>query len=401
MAIVDAVTQKIEEQLEILFASIAERDKLYHQVINELEHVGFIIEDNRLKITDSSREFLRRLHAPARNAEIERSQSWIESAWNKHSHLFANGADIEPNDIRPVLREVKTGRDLDIFRLARYTWSLPYSRGFGRRLQFIIYDEHNGKLMGILGLQSPPLDFNARDKNITYPSETRKTTLVNQMMDIYTLGAVPPYNFLLGGKLVALAAASNEVRQAYREKYKGSKSEMKNRRIPAHLVALTTTSAYGRSSIYNRLNYNGIVEYKSLGFTEGYGTFHLDRLYPLFKKAISSEDADKQLTGYGTGPRIKWQVITKVASLLGIRANLLRHGVRREAFLIPLVSNLFPYLQGEEGIPAFINVKFHELAGYWKSRWLMPRSQTNEQWMNWERDMVFRDIADGFGEGTK
>ena len=59
--------------------------------------------------------------------------------------------------------------------------------------------------MGILGLQSPPLDFSARDQQVKYPAG-RKIEMVNQTMDIFTLGAIPPYNRLLGGKLVIYAA---------------------------------------------------------------------------------------------------------------------------------------------------------------------------------------------------
>src|SRR5262249_37203992 len=142
----------------------------------------------------------------------------------------------------------------DLFRLARLTWSLPFSRGYGRRLRFLVLDEANEKLIGVIGLQSPPLDFAARDRRFKYPNG-KKIEFVNQTMDIYTLGAVPPYNRLLGGKLIALAAASNEVQESYKRKYNGRVTEMENNILPSHLVALTTTSAFGKSSIYNRLKY--------------------------------------------------------------------------------------------------------------------------------------------------
>ena len=118
--------------------------------------------------------------------------------------------------------------------------------------RFRIFDKANDKLIGIFGLQSPPITFPVRDCLFTYP-EGRKTELINQTMDVFTLGALPPYNRLLGGKLVALSVTSNEVRKDYRSVYAGRKTEMERRVIPAHLVALTTTSAFGRSSIYKRL----------------------------------------------------------------------------------------------------------------------------------------------------
>ena len=38
-----------------------------------------------------------------------------------------------PDAISPRLIQVVNTEQSDLFRLARYTWSLPYSRGYGRR----------------------------------------------------------------------------------------------------------------------------------------------------------------------------------------------------------------------------------------------------------------------------
>src|SRR5690606_18661658 len=92
------------------------------------------------------------------------------------------------------------------------------------------------------------------------------------------LGAVPPYSYLLGGKLVALLAVSDEVRTAVADKYRGSVSRIGNKPFDGHLAMLTTSSALGRSSIYNRLRYQGQLVYRSVGYTRGSGEFHFTHM---------------------------------------------------------------------------------------------------------------------------
>jgi len=208
-------------------------------------------------------------------------------------------------------------------------------------------------------------------------------------MDVYTLGAIPPYNRLLGGKLVALAAASNEVRADYVEKYSGRKTEMEGRVIPAHLVALTTTSAFGRSSIYNRLKYNGNLIAESLGYTKGYGNFHLHSLYPIIKEYLESENVSIQ-GGYGTGPRRTWQLIRTALDRIGLSGDLLKHGVKREAFLFRLVDNLEEYLKGETLAPIYRDYPFDDLANYWKERWLIKRADRVDGWHQWDSRQINR-----------
>ncbi len=63
-------------------------------------------------------------------------------------------------------------------------------------------------------------------------------------MDTFVLGAVPPYSFLLGGKLVAMLAASNEVRAAFGRKYSGAKSVISGEEFDGRLAMLTTMKAW-------------------------------------------------------------------------------------------------------------------------------------------------------------
>lgn len=361
--------------------------ELSELLITKLRNLGFIItEGGQLSIPDADKEAIRRLHISAVEWEIRAHQGWLSRNLPKYLSYFADGAEVVPERIQPVLVEVTDSHYGGLFRLARFLWSLPFSNGYGRRLRFLVMDQSNGKLIGLLALQSPPLSFPARDQLFRYPPG-RKVELVNQTMDIQTLGAVPPYNRLLGGKLVALAAASNEVRQAYQRKYAHRITQMENRLLPPHLVALTTTSAFGRSSLYNRLTYQGTPIAESLGYTEGYGVFHLTELYPLFRAFLEAQGISTR-GGFGTGPRPKWQTMVRALERLGLSGKLLHHSIKREVFLFRLVENLEAYMEGEASEPSYRDLPFSDLVSWWRERWLLPRANRISDWQNWRKEQI-------------
>jgi len=356
-------------------------------VLSKLQEVGFLVtEDNGLCMPVLDKAGMRQIHEPAVQLELATQQEWLERNLSRYLNFFANGDDIIPERIDPALVEVTTRQHRDLFRVARLLWSLPFSKGYGRRLRFLIVDQANDKLIGLLALQSPPLSFPARDRLFQYPSG-RKTELVNQTMDIQTLGAVPPYDYLLGGKLVALVAASNEVRQRYWQKYVGRTTEMERRILPPHLIALTTTSAFGRSSLYNRLKYRDVTIAESLGYTEGYGTFHLMELYPLFREFLESQGISTY-GGFGTGPRRKWQTMVRALERLGFSAEFLRHGIKREVFLFRLIDNLEAYMEGRDTTPVYRNLPFSDLVAWWRERWLLPRVERVHEWKEWRNEEI-------------
>jgi len=77
--------------------------------------------------------------------------------------------------------------------------------------------------MGILSLGSSIVRCKERDAQIGWSPELKKRNLIS-IMDITVLGAVPPYSFVLGGKLMCYLAASDQIRNYYRKRYAGRKS---------------------------------------------------------------------------------------------------------------------------------------------------------------------------------
>lgn len=361
----DVSTLTVEELRELILAEL-------HRVETMLVH--------------ESKEQYREIHRPSVQFHLEQHRAWLENNYPKYASYLANGDEVSPLEIKPVLIEVSTTWHENLFRLARLTWSLPYSRGYGRRLRFLVMDNSNNKLIGIVGMQSPPLDFSARDRLFSYP-QARKVEFVNQTMDIFSLGAIPPYNRLLGGKLVALAAASNEIQDAYKRKYDGRKTEMEKATLPAELVALTTTSAFGKSSIYNRLKFQSRLIAHSIGYTEGYGSFHLAPLYPLVRDFLKRQGIVPRM-GFGVGPRAVWQTCKIAFRILGVPTESLKHGIKREAFLFPLIQNLTEYMAGETNQAIYYQQPFGELSEWWRQRWLLPRLDRVDGWHTWNKDSL-------------
>ena len=166
---------------------------------------------------------------------------------------FANGAEVDPHKIS--LRLVRVFSDTieaDIFRVAALTWSVPVSPGFGRRLRYLVWDDYHNKVVGIIALGDPVFNLSVRDELIGWNVKDRTKRLVN-LLDAYVLGSVPPYNMLLGGKAVACLVRSREVFNDFKKTYGDSIGIISGKAKRAKLLAVTTTSSLGRSSVYNRL----------------------------------------------------------------------------------------------------------------------------------------------------
>lgn len=224
----------------------------------------------------------------------------------------------------------------------------------------------------------------------------RKCKIGSNMMDIIVCGAIPPYNELLGGKLVSILACSPKVVRDYTYRYMKQVSEiasrMKGKKVvrDSHLVYLGTTSLYAiGSSQYNRikvpLNNGGILEYRQMGITEGFGTVYFSNDTSLiFSRILELQDGGKRINhvfGEGTSPRFR--IISRGLGSIGIRASaFLKHYSPRIVYSINLAKNTNDYLLGiddkieygfELNNPTDIENQTQELIDYWIKRWMTMR----------------------------
>ena len=101
--------------------------------------------------------------------------------------------------------------------------------------------------------------------------------------------------------------------------------------------------------------------------------------------------------GFGKGgPKEAWRNITQVMQMLSINGeNALHHGIRGEAWAIPLARNAWKYLNGKGNNPDYYQASFDRLAQHWKKRWMLPRSERDleDDWRSWKKNQLFQAIT--------
>jgi hypothetical protein len=366
-----------------------ERQKLRTRVLRSLRAQGFRMHAGQLIPPDATnKEQLRLLHAKAVRHQVERSREGLKRHESRLLTYIANGSEIDPKSIHPRLVVVKPdSEDELLFRYARLHWSIPVSAGYGRRLRYCVYDESNGKLMGVFGLADPIFSLGPRDRWIGWDLAQRKARL-QCVMDLFVLGAVPPYSQLLCGKLIALLATSIEVQRAFRRKYGGDHAFISGEPLDGRLALLTTTSALGRSSLYNRLVFQDEPVFESLGYTQGSGEFHFGNgLYTELKALAEAHcEASAKHARWGNGFRNRRELVRKALPLLGLSRDLVYHGVQREIFVAPLARNTKAFLRGEHRRLRLFKRTTEELFAWFRKRWLLPRAVRDSRYQDFEAE---------------
>jgi hypothetical protein len=349
-------------------------------ILDSLVRQGFALDETEgTLVLDriENKEKIRSLYVGPRRDKMLSQSKFLKSDLDSLSHFFADGKDLNLKLFAPCIVEVGDNSDASrLFRLATLLWSVPVSQGFGRRLRFLVLDRSNEKLIGIFAIGDPVFNLQIRDQLIGWNHVQRAKALYH-MMDIFVLGAVPPYSDLLCGKLVAMLAATNEVREAVFRKYSGSKTNIEGTNKEPHLVMLTTASALGRSSIYNRIKFKNQTLYYRIGQSKGWGHFHLGNgTFPIIRKYLEQINHPIVTRNrFGQGPNWKMRTIRTCLKEIGLSPDLLRHGIQREIYVAPLALNYREFLNGQSPNPHYYDFSHGELVGYFKERWLLPRAE--------------------------
>lgn len=363
--------------------------ELRDQIIRSLRAQGFRVRNGAvLPPRDLSKERIRELHETAVEHRLDRARDGLYRREKDLLEHIASGNEIVPSRVSPRLVEVLPESEEELlFRYASLHWSIPVSSGYGRRLRFLVVDDHNGKLIGLIGLGDPVYSLGPRDEWVGWTLSDRKKRLGN-VMDAFVLGAVPPYSFLLCGKLVAMLAASDTVRHAFKRKYAGARSVIRRKVHDGRLALITTTSALGRSSVYNRLRFGDRLLYQRVGFTKGSGEFHFSNgLYAAITEFAEEhcEPTAKQ-ERWGTGFRNRREVIKKCLPTLGLSSDWVYHGIEREVFVIPLARNTRDFLRGEHTRLLWYQQSEAQMFEYFRDRWMLPRASWDQRFRSCSRN---------------
>lgn len=371
---------------------------LKRRLRRHLTDLGFTKSDSGdLTPPGTGKDAVRVLHAAQRNDRLEANRRFIGERSSDLIKHVASGSEIDPARISPVLQLISGGTwESDLFRLASLTWSVPVSAGFGRRLRYLVWDEHNGRLIGIIAIGDPVFNLSVRDTLVTWDVTARGERLVN-IMDAYVLGALPPYNVLLGGKLVACLLRSRDVYDDFSKAYGKTTGIISGEEKKARLLAITTSSSMGRSSLYNRLKLGGKEYFRPIGYTGGWGHFHIpDRLFSDLReylRLLGHVYADQNR--FGQGPNWRLRATRAALVSLGFDGNMLRHGIQRQVFWCELAKNTLRLLRDGKGRPDLSTLlSAEDVAALAVERWIVPRAERMPEFRSWQREAILSLLGD-------
>ena len=369
---------------ELGFTSIS---ILRERILCKLVDSGFIVSNNEQLIVPNDKEYFRKVHSESTKYMIRKNSKLIQK-FDEHfiEKYVTDGKDLDVKCIDPKLVKVTDEKQGNLFRWIKLHWSIPISAGYGRRLRYILYDKNNGAVIGIIGLADPVFGLRDRDEFIGWDYQTKKSRL-KHIMDAFVLGAIPPYSMILGGKLVATSLMSSNIRQDFSKKYEGSVSIISGNVFNGKLAAITTASALGKSSIYDRIKVPRSSAFFHIGWSKGSGEFHFTNgLYEEMFKLVSNRVKWTKNPLWGNGTRNRRVVVQQALRMMDLPSKLIYHNIPRELFMVPLGSNTVKFLQGKSREIGYYKISNADLFKYSLDRWVIPRSQRRKEYLSFDKD---------------
>lgn len=227
-----------------------------------------------------------------------------------------------------------------------------FRKRVGRNIPLVIYDTNYNFIYGIIALSSPMLfnkniDEYLKNKIKIYEFKNHAQFINDHLLDITVCVGMGELTKYLTGKMLIYSSFSKEIIDIYNNKYS------------TDIKLLMTTSIYGKSSIYNRVN-----NLQYLGLTEGYN-------------AAFTQD------------QIKWIKETYKQAY----PNRAGNKTAKTVHLFRLYEHLYDYFNGEMPFyPLKIKKGTYLYDGYkndfksfntninnWLTRWYYPRKQRLEE----------------------
>ena len=348
----------------------------------------------------------------------------------------------EIDNLKPQIVICKDGTtDYDDWKyLRKLISSFEFSIGIGRLFKILVLDENTGKVLGVSSIASDVISIGVRDNWIGWTKEDKfEKSKLNQTCIGSTIVPTQPfgYNFL-GGKLIASLLCTNDVRDAWENKF------------DQKLVGMTTTSLYGGHSMYQRIPF-----WKELGRTTGrillkpdddhfekwskwlkenhlqeyehascgkagtvikqndkwVWTFqdtvreHADTrdelVEELAKQRFSVHDTNvvhdlrSKLVHPPSGP--KQNVLNRIYSHLGMKSSEYVHGFKRGVYFAPFYENTREYLRSEIEESELIGSKklendVDDVMGWWKPKAIRRYTNLFEQDRIRPEHLYYRDM---------
>ena len=333
-------------------------------------------------------------HDSARLAAAPYRREFIKSLIQRKAYLLENedyylrnvidGASLNPNLVSPELRFCRTRDDYDLFDFLSTWSSFPAVDRPGRRLKFLIVDTgHAGLPIMALGCLSSAIRLlKTRDDWISWRGpkwrEIRARKLA-YIMDLSTCVGIPPYSYLTSGKLVCYTCLSQELRQAYSERYGFRPTEKLGRFITDIALVVVLGAFGGNTPQYKGISIKGQNHFEFIGYTKGYSTFHIPASsYNEFLAALDIDGLrEKRRLPGGANPKLR--MLRLIARKLQLdEEQFVRSGYRRAVFVAPLAHNSKAFLLGEDYSLDYFDYSLAEVVDAWKRKWLWRRWENRE-----------------------
>jgi len=310
-------------------------------------------------LTTSTKDELRALLSEAQKPYLERHKERLDKikpVWDEYQSVVP-----DVNNLQPYIQIADGNKELlDLLFYGRMTISsFPFSGAVGRRIHYLIRNKPDDYILGLVVIMSD-LTIPIRDKHIGWTRDNMwKSKRINYLMNVHLAISTPPLSQYLTGKLTAISVESKEIQDYFQGKY-------------GHpLAAMTCTSLFGKSSIYNRLR-----GYEYLGLTKG----HSVALVPVEVKDKMREDFKKEK---GKHSEIYYNEDGSVKETYGVVKgfqklqkywDIQQTENQRGTYIIPLAENYKEFLCCEtDELKSFDHPTYDELIDYWKERWLKGR----------------------------
>jgi hypothetical protein len=249
--------------------------------------------------------------------------------WYEGGLLLREGVD--PRKVEPRLELCSGKESFRLFAYCQLLQGIPTSPMIGRRMSWLVFEGMgtNKRLLGAVGLNSSVYSLGPRDSFLGWcgeDGERRKRLGLLCMMDMPICMALPPYTKLLGGKLVAALALTEEVNGAFVARYPTKLPE------GGSLLALVTLCATGvHCPIFNRIMLKRGGLYKRIGVTSGFSTMFVSRNTVALARQVVHKAGKAPK---GRGPVRSMRVVRRALQTCGIPTErLLRLGVRKGIYL--------------------------------------------------------------------
>lgn len=359
----------------------AEFSTLLHYVEDGINSIDWSEICNQSAIDNPTQEEINRISQIARESEERRQE------------LLKNPSDSDLESERSELGNISKDTENVLYRRKRAEQLAKYLGSKKTIQEFLDYGDVSNKSVEFCNSD------NGSSAVYTALIAQKSKHIGSSMMELNVCGAIPPYNHILGGKLVALLALSPQVIHDYKIRYQDKPSEIASRMKgepvtrPADLAYIGTTSLYYvGSSQYNRVKIPGSifgkdfdVIWKELGYTVGFGTMHISRTTTMALNEAVGDDSLLINHVFGEGSSPKFRLLTmSVSRLLESSPDcdpkeFTKHAMPRIVYGASLAKNTRRYLLGyDDKLQYYTNiddfeVETQKIIDYWRTRWLASR----------------------------